>query len=677
MQLSLKEFKDRRLYQAAVGYGVGAWLTLQVASLVLSALDAPRWVLKALIGTIFLGFVVALLVGWKQERSLVVGGPVSASQQKRFVLAATALLPAIAVALGFLIFYHPTPRAAPSTQGAKVPEKSIAVLPFANLSKEEENAFFADGMQDEILTDLAKIADLKVISRTSVQQYRATASRNVREIGQALGVSHVLEGSVQRAGNKVRVTAQLIDARNDGHLWAEHFDGELTDVFGIQSRIAQAIADQLKVRLSPAEKAAISRLPTQDPLAHDFYLRANQLLYQVLADYSHGKETLSESLDLFEKAIARDPNFVLAYCRASQAHITLYWLEIDHTPQRLALADAALKKAEQIQPDSDDVHFARGWYLFQGLRDYDRAREQLKLAQRTMPNDADIFSLAGAIDRRQGRWQQSTQELQRAVELDPGTQFRLQQLALSYHVLRRYDDEEAIYNRALIIFPDDKSTSVSRARIDLDARADTRHLRETVNKFMQQNPKAADEFPDGLLEQALCDRDRAAAERAVSAINPNEQVFFFVTPPGFIEGVVARCFGDNARASSAFNRARLEQEKIVSQQPDYAASLSVLGLIDAALGRKEQAIREGERACQLTPLKHDVVDGAELMVNLALIYAWAGEKDRALEQLDKVSRIPSNLSYGLLKLHPQWDSLRHDPRFDRILARFATEPDQQ
>jgi TolB-like protein/Tfp pilus assembly protein PilF len=673
MQFSLKEFKDRHLYRTAVAYAVASWLTLQVAAIVLPAWNAPHWIMKALIGAILCGFMVALLIGWKQERSVIAGGRVTESQKRRFILAAFAVLPAVAVALGFLLFYHPAPRETSPSQK----EKSIAVLPFANLSKNEENAFFADGMQDEILTDLAKIADLKVISRTSVQQYRSGVSRNIREIAQALDVAFILEGSVQRAGNNVRVSAQLIDARNDAHIWAQHFDGELTDVFGIQSRIARTIADQLRVRLSPSEQAAINRPATRDALAHDFYLRANQLLYQVLADYSHGKEKLTEALDFFDKAIARDPNFVLAYCRASQAHITLYWLEIDHTPQRLALADAALKKAEQIQPDSDDAHFARGWYFFQGLRDYDRAREELDLARRTLPNNAEIFSLAGAIDRRQGRWQQSTRELQRAVELDPGTLFRLQQLAMSYHVLRRYPSEDAIYNRALILFPDDKSIPVSRARIDLDARADTRRLRETVDTIMQHDPKAADEFPAGLLDQALCDRNRTAAERALRAITPGELIFFFATPPGFAEGLVARCFGDTGRAESAFERARTEQEKIVREQPDYAASVGILGLIDAALGRKEEAIREGERACQLTPLKQDVVDGAELMVNLALIYTWTGEEDKAFEQLKSIARIPNNLSYGLLKLHPEWDPLRSDKRFDSLLARLTTEPDQK
>ena len=677
MPFSLKEFKDRRLYRTAVGYAVAAWLTLQVASLVLTALDAPRWIMKVVIGAVFLGFVIALLVGWKQERSVVGGGPMTAARRRRFVLALIALLPAIAVALGFLLFYHPEPSGGFRDQSPGTSEKSIAVLPFANLSKDEENAFFSDGMQDEILTDLAKIADLKVISRTSVQQYRSTVPRNIREIGQALGVAHVLEGSVQRSGNNVRVTAQLIDARSDAHVWAEHFDGELSDVFGIQSRIAQAIADQLRVRLSPAVKAAISRAPTQNLAAHDLYLRGNKLVAEVVADYSHAKEKLTDGLELLEKATVLDPNFLLAYCRASQAHIALYWLEIDHTPERLALADAAIQKAELIQPDSDEVHFARGLYLYQGLHDYARARHELELAQRSLPNEANIFSLAGAIDRRQGHWRQSTQELSRAADLDPSNLFHLQQLAASYHVLRRYNEERGVYDRAIAVSPTDESLPVSRARIDLDARGETGQLRETIAKLMHRDPKAADEFPAGLLDQVLCDRDRAASEGAVKAIKPEELVFFFKTPRDFVEGLVARCFDDKARSDAAFEKARIEQEAIVRQTPDYAAGHGILGLINAALGRKDEAIREGERACELTPLNKDVVDGGELTVNLALIYAWVGEKDQAFKELETAARIPTNLSYGLLKLHPEWDSLRGDPRFDQVLTRMMSEPDQK
>ena len=670
-----KEFKERHLYRTAVGYAVAAWLTLQVAAIVLPAWNAPGWMLKALIAGILFGFFVALVIGWNRERSVLATEPPTGSQRKRFALTAVSLLPAIAVAVAFLLFYHPSPRGKSGNQNAA--GKSIAVLPFTNLSANQENAFFADGMQDEILTNLAKIVDLKVISRTSVQQYRSGVARNIREIAQALGVAFILEGSVQRAGDNVRVTAQLIDARNDAHVWAEHFDGDLRDVFGIQTRIAQMIADQLRVQLSPAEKAAISRPATHDPVAHDLYLRGNQLLAEVLADYSHAKEKLTEALELFDKAVARDPGFLLAYCRASQAHVTLYWLELDHTPERLNLAEAALRRAKEIQPDSDELHYAYGWYFYQGLHDYERARSELQLAQRSFPNDADILSLSGSIDRRQGRWIQSTRELEHAVEVDPGNLFRLQQLAASYHVLRRYDAEQTIYNRAIAIAPTDKSVAVARARIALDAHGDTGPLRQAISTFMHEDAKAADEFPAGLIDQALCDRDRAAAELALKSITSGELIFFFRTPPGFLEGLIAYCFKDESSAQSAFARARAEQEKIVRDQPNYAAGLSILGLIDAALGRKTEAVREGERACELAPVKQDAVDGVELAINLALIHVWTGEQDQAVAELTTVARLPSNLSYGLLKLHPQWDALRDDPRFDQLLGRMATAPDQQ
>ena len=559
----------------------------------------------------------------------------------------------------------------PGGASLPIPEKSIAVLPFANLSKDEENAFFSDGMQDEILTDLAKIADLKVISRTSVQQYRGGASRNIREIAQALGVAHILEGSVQRAGNKVRVSAQLIDARKDAHMWAEVYDRTLADAFAIQSEIARTIAEQLHARLSPRENAAITAQPTANLEAYDLYLRANQLVFGVLIDNTHAEEKLTEAVDLLDKATGRDPDFVLAYCRISQAHLALYWLELDHTPGRLALADAALQKASRLQPDSGEVHFARGWYFYQGVRDYESARRELALAQRTLPNNADLFMLAGSIDRREGRWDESTRKLQRAVELDPHNLLRLQQLAGSYHLLRRYSEEAGIYARALAIMPKDKSVRVAQARLDLDAHADTRALREALADILAENPDAAEEVVDGMLDCALCERDRAAAERALAALSHEGLIFYFRCPRAFVEGLVARSFGDIGRAQIAFANARREQEKIVHEQPDYAAGLGILGLIDAGLGQKEEAIREGERACELLPLGKDAVDGAELVVNLALIYTWTGEKDRALKQLATAVKIPATLSYGFLKLHPQWDSLRGDPRFERIVALLA------
>jgi TolB-like protein len=303
-----------------------------------------------------------------------------------------------------------------------ISEKSVAVLPFENLSEDKANAYFADGVQDEILTDLAKVADLKVISRTSVMQYKNLATRNLREIAQQLGVAHVLEGSVQRTGNRVRVSAQLIDARTDMHLWAEHYDRDLADVFAIQSEIAKKIADQLQAKISPSEKAAIEKAPTTDLAAFDLYERAKALWADV-TDPLHATEKLPQAAQLLDEAVARDPQFLLAWCLLSRVHGALYWTGHDRTQPRLELANVAVQTALRLQPEAGEAHRALATYYYYGFRDYARARSELAVARRTLPNDAEIFLYTGLIDRREGHWDDSTRNLERALELDPRNLF--------------------------------------------------------------------------------------------------------------------------------------------------------------------------------------------------------------------------------------------------------------
>jgi serine/threonine-protein kinase len=596
---------------------------------------------------------------------------ITARRARKRILSAISIVAAALLAAGYWIVRHQTQQKG-TGESATFPLKSIAVLPFENMSANQENAFFADGIQDEILTNLAKLADLKVISRTSVEQYRSKAARNIREIAQTLGVANVLEGSVQRVGNRVRVNAQLINARTDNHLWAEHYDRELADVFGIQTQVAEAIAEQLRVRLSPAENAALHERPTADLQAYDLYLQANELTFSVFVDNTHAKNKLVDALRLLEEATKRDPNFLLAYCRTAQAHLTFYWYGFDRSPARLSLADSAIQKALSLQPDSGWAHLARAWYFYQGLADYDKARAELAFAQRTLPNNVDVFSLLGFIGRREGRWEESTRNLERAVELDPVNLSRLQQLSSSYHLLRRYSDEAAINDRAFVIAPKDTGVRQVRSQLHLDAYADTRALHETLADILSEGPSAAESIADGLLISALCERDVTAAERALAAISSGGVGLSNLQyPRAYAEGLIARSFGDQARAEAAFARARAEQERIVLEQPDYAPALGILGLIDAGLGRKEQAETEGQRACELLPVSKDALEGADLLVNLALIYAWTGEKDRAIEQLATAAQIPGNLSYGLLKLHPEWDSVRGDPRFEKIVSSLA------
>ena len=567
-------------------------------------------------------------------------------------------------------------RKGPARSLATAVEKSIAVLPFENLSSDKENAYFTDGVQDEILTHLARIADLKVISRTSVMQYKSGAPRNLREIGQQLGVAHVVEGSVQRAANKVRVNAQLIDARNDAHLWAQTYDRDLADVFAIQSEIAKAIADQLQAKLSPNEKKAIEQPPTTDLAAFDLYSRAKSLL--LTAGFSAtGEPDLRKAIELLDEAVKRDPSFFDAYCQLAYAHEYLYAvMGSDHTPARLALAEAAVQAATRLRPDAAETHLARAQYLYYGLRDYAGALAELEIARRALPNDPRLFELTGYILRRRGQQEEGLRNLQRAVELDPRNFYTLQQIALSYQYLGRYAEAIAALDRALAIVPDNVETRASRGLFYLCWKADTRPLHQTIDAILAQGPGAIASAADIWFFCALAERDPAAAERALVALgdNPCWGEGAIILSRSFGEGLLARMTKDEARARTAFEAARAQQEKIVQAQPDYGPALCVLGLIDAALGRKDLALDEGRRAIALTPLEKDVTNGSRVLQYFAITAAWAGDKELALQQLEAGLRAPDAslmLSYGALKLFPVWDPLRGDPRFEKIVASLA------
>jgi len=610
---------------------------------------------------------------WKQAWGAAVR-PINAPRWPKSPLLVAALLFAGALAVSFSTFFH---RASTMTTrnfsetAAPILEKSIAVLPFENLSDDKENAYFTEGVGDEILTDLAKIADLKVISRTSVMQYNNSVSRNLREICEQLGVAHVLEGSVQRTGGRVRVSAQLIDARTDAHLWAEHYDRPLDDVFAIQSEVAQAIADQLNAKLSPAEKAAIKQRPTADLVAYDLYVRAEAL--RAATSFNAAlKENLLEATRLLEQAIARDPTFFLAYCRLAEAHDLIYFFGSDHTPARLALANTAIQTALRLRPDSGEAHLALAEHLYRGYRDHEHALAELTLARRALPNDPLVFELTGFITRRQGRWEESTTDLKRALELDPRNLFFLQQLSFTYELQRRYRDLAAVLDRALKLVPSDPDTRVVRALIDLAERADPRPAHATIEAVVAEDPAAARTIAERWLYTAMCERDNFGVSRALAVVPPEgTSVGNIWLPRAYFEAVAARARGDATVARAAFTTARAEVERTTSEQPDYAEGLTVLGLIDAGLGRKDDAIREGRRAVELVPVSKDALDGTDFILNLAVIYAWTGEKDLALKQLAEAAQLPGSLNYGWLRLHPDWDPLRGDPRFEKIVAALA------
>jgi TolB-like protein/Tfp pilus assembly protein PilF len=567
----------------------------------------------------------------------------------------------------------PQPATTPAATTSTVPAKSIAVLPFENLSADPENAFFADGVQDEILTNLAKIADLKVISRSSVMQYRAP-TRNLRQIANELGVAHILEGNVQRAGNRVRVSAQLIDARTDAHLWAENYHRPLDDVFAIQSEIAKAVADQLQAKLAPAEKAVIEQAPTANIVAYDRYLRGKKLVEMATFDTRRIEQT-RYAIRLLDQAVAHDPAFLLAYCQLAGGHEQLYFAGVDHSPDRLKLAIEARDKALRLAPDRGEPHLVAADIHYRCYRDYSAALAELAIAQRGLPNDPAVFSLAGFIARRQGHWERCITNFERAAELDPHNWFLLQQTAGAYQQLRRFSDSARTLDRALAALPGDANTRVARALVDLEWHADTQPGYDVIQDVVSADPSVVDEIAEQWFYLALCRRDFAEVTRALASVPPEGIIPVNVRMPHhFCEGLAARAQDDVATAERAFAAARAEMEAIL-KEAEYAEAFCILAMSDAALGRKDEALTEGRRAIELCPVSKDAVLGAELLRNLAVIQAWVGEKDLAFKQLEELLQIPCPISYGELRLHPYWDLLRDDPRFERLISQ-AREPVQ-
>ena len=555
---------------------------------------------------------------------------------------------------------------------SSIPEKSIAVLPFENLSDDKQNAFFANGVQDEVLTNLAKVADLKVISRTSVAQYKAAATRNLQDVGRALGVAHVLEGSVQRIANKVRVNAQLIDARNDAHLWAQTYTRDLADVFGIQTEIAEAIAKQLQAHLSANEKAQMANLVTTDPVAYDLYLRARQL--DDMSNDPDAKGSLLQAISLLEEAVRRDPKFLRAYCLMCETHLDLYWGGADHTEQRRELAGIALQKAEELQPDAGEVHWMKALYAYHGFRDYDRALEELKPAMQLLPNEARLYLLAGAIDRRTARFQDAETNFKRAVELDPRNFVVVGEAGATFQGMRRYAEARRLYEQALSVLPNDPFASYLLGFNSFAKTGETAEWQKPLQLIAQQGPQAARGVAFPLLLCSWMQRDKGESEKALALIpaegisNGTDEASI---PREYCVGRTAWLFGNKELAQTSLTAARAIFERMTREQPDYAQGWSYLGLTDAMLGRCDEAIQEGKRACEILPFTKDSWIGSIWISYLAAIYTWCGDKDAALEQLDKAVKLPTGITYGELKKSPDWDALRGDPRFEKLVASLA------
>jgi len=644
------ELKRRKVHRVAIAYAVAAWLLIQIATQVFPFFEIPNWAVRLIVLVLVLGFPIALTLSWIFD--LTPQG-IRRTEESDRSLAALPVGPAAI---------------------RNIPEKSIAVLPFENLSDDKENEYFAAGVHNDILSNLAKVADLKVISRTSVQQFKS-GTRNLREIGLALGVAHILEGTARRAGNRIRVNAQLIDARSDAQLWGETFDREITDLFALQSELAQRISQELRANLSAREKTNLQTHPTRDILAYELFLRARELFHWAGSGYSYDKG--ADALRLIDEAIKRDPQFALAYGLASRLHSELFWFGYDKSASRLEKAKAAADAALELQPDLGEAHLAKAFYYYYGFRKYDVAQKHVSAAVRAIPNDADVLNTAGAIARRDGRWNTAVSALEQARDRDPRNLSVLWSLFESYLALHEYAKADGTVNDALSVSPAADFFVLARSAIALFRDGDTAPLRSALRKL----PRSFD--PGGAtstiaLRLSLMERDVEEADRVLAACRHEKlddnglsgvagALDGYTVPKSWYAGLIAQARGNESSARAAFEQAKRAVRDDLVQSPNDAKTLAMLALIHAAVGEKNEALGAATRAGELLPIAKDSFDGPILATTLAAVSAKLGEKDSAIQQLESLVGIPNGPTPGTLRVEPEWDSLRDEPRFKKLI----------
>ena len=644
------ELKRRKVHRVAIAYAVAAWLLIQIATQVFPFFEIPNWAVRLVVIMLVLGFPIALILSWIFD--------LTPQGIRRTDEADRDLAP---------------PAGMRSATTRNIPEKSIAVLPFENLSDDKENEYFAAGVHDDVLSSLAKVADLKVISRTSVQQFKSGA-RNLREIGRALGVAHILEGTARRAGNRIRVNAQLIDARSDDHLWGETFDREITDLLTLQSELAQRITEALRANLSAREKTNLQSHPTQDILAYELFLRARELFHWAGSGYSPDKG--AHALRLIEEAVERDPTFALAYALKSRLHSEVYWFGYDKSRAHLEKANTAAETALKLQPDLGEAHLAKAFYYYYGFRRYDTARAHVTAALRAIPNNADVLIAAAAIARREGKWQEALSNTEQARDRDPRSLLVLWELFVNYLAVHEYTKAEGAVSEALSISPTAPFFILAPGAIALFRDGVTAPLRSLLGKI----PRNFD--PGGAistisLRLSLMERDLPEAERVLAACVHEKleeeglsgvagALDGYIVPKSWYAGLIVQARGDASAARAAFERAKQAVEDDLAHCSEDAKSLVMLAMIHAELGEKKNALNAAARAGVLLPISRDSFDGPILATTLAAVSAKLGEKDSAIQQLESLVGVPNGPTPGILRVEPAWDSLRDDPRFKKL-----------
>jgi len=668
----LAELKRRNVYRAAVLYGMGAWLLAQIATQIFPFFDVPNSAVRFVIVSLVFGFPIAMVLSWMYEltpEGVVRTEDVDPATQRKFGRKVDfVIIGALLLIIALLVYQRPPFRAG---GGQAIPEKSIAVLPFENFSADKQNAFFADGVQDDILTSLATIKDLQVISRSSVMQFRDVNVRNLRDIAKALGVANVLEGSVRREGNRIVVNVQLIDARTDRHIWANRYDRTLTDSLGLQGELASEIAEALRASLTADEKVRVAIKPTQNADAYVFYLRANQISRNpdtLLEDYKAAEQ-------LFGQAIALDANFAVAHARLASvcAEVFHYYEPTDAWKTKARTeAEAALR----LQPNLGEAHFALGQCIYWMDQDYERALEQFEIVSHLSPSNGDARRLIAAIKRREGKWEQALEAYERVARLDPQNPNTVREVLFTNTSMRRWPEAARWGERMRAMAPASLVAKIQSGYVDFWWKGDTQLLKSLVDGV----PAGVD--PDGIVtscrwDVAMLRRDYAAA-RTVLQNSSVKQISYTnagTTPKIFFEACVYLAQGDTVNAQKFFELARPAFEASVKEAPANAERHAILGWLYAFMGRKDDAIREGRRAVELLPESKDALDGSILNAYLALIYVRVEEKDLALpliERLLKTAGAVDSADYSItvndLKYRWEWDPIRDDPRFQKLIV---------
>jgi TolB-like protein/Flp pilus assembly protein TadD len=677
-----EELKRRKVYRVAIAYIVAGWALAQGLAQVLPVFDISNSVIRVVIALLLIGFPVALVLAWvfdfTPQGIKATPSIASAGHRRRNVIMLLATGVIISAAAGFFLL----PRAA-----AHKIDKSIAVLPFENLSDEKENAYFADGVQDDILTNLSKIGDLKVISRTSVMPYRGK-TQNLRDIGKILGVANILEGSVRRSGNKVRVNVQLIDATNDQHVWAEDYDGDLSDVFKIQTELATKIASALQAKLSPTEKEQMTHKPTENSDAYLAFVQAHNLNVS-FEDYSR----LQEGEQMYERAISLDPNFALALARYSQLESWIYH-SFDPTPARKQKAVDLAERALKLEPSLPEAHLARGFAYYYGDRNYQAALNELAVAQRGLPNEGEACLAIGAIQRRQGKWEESTANLKKASELDPKSSWPLQNLAFNYQMVRDYAAAQHTIDNALELAPKSVELWGLKIQFAIEQRGDFSDYDRAVAQLSSgaqsstgalTAPSAADLAKENAFNLTYVEVARLGVlmlqrkfQEAIAIADRIDENIVARKPElvcqkyGLV-GLARRYLGDEAGARRELSKAKEFAQKTLAEAPENGARHMQLAQIMALLGEKDAAVAEALRAQQLLPESVDAFEGPQMTQQLAEVYAINGDATRAIEILDGLFQRPSAITTHLLKLQLQWDPIRKDPRFQALIDKYSAK----